>query len=247
MKAVFLLAGIGRRLGDLTEKKNKSLIPLHGTPLLKHLIDRFVAIGIHKIVAVVGHDKESVISHLNNMFKNKVDLEIAENNIFSETNNMYSIFRARGFLDGSNFILCNGDMVINRDIIKKLINLENMSAIAVDDFRKHERIDSPKTTVENGIITDLGRHIPIENNYGYAIGLYRFNRELSTAYFMRIEEMLAQGKINAGFHEPLMDLFKVYSVYPMSTDGRSWGDIDVPEDIAVIEQVLTAIQEEESV
>ena len=42
MKVDLLAAGIGSRLGDITQNKSKALIELNGKPLLVHLIERFI-------------------------------------------------------------------------------------------------------------------------------------------------------------------------------------------------------------
>ena len=141
-------------------------------------------------------------------------------------------------------MLGNGDLVLNKIIIRDLHDKEGQSAIVLDDTRDAP-IDSSGTIVREGRIYDLGRHIPFEQNGGYAIGLYKFNAELSDAFFLEADKILQAGQFQAGFHDPLPRLFASYPVAPLSTGGFSWTDIDLPEEITTAECVLRRIQEEE--
>ncbi|KUG06174.1 sugar phosphate nucleotidyltransferase [Solirubrum puertoriconensis] len=60
MKAIIPVAGIGSRLRPHTHTQPKSLVPVAGTPILGHIIDRLVAVGIQDFVFVVGYLGEKV-------------------------------------------------------------------------------------------------------------------------------------------------------------------------------------------
>ncbi|WP_400192544.1 sugar phosphate nucleotidyltransferase [Hymenobacter sp. B81] len=55
MKAIIPVAGIGSRLRPHTHTQPKSLVPVAGTPILGHIIDRLLAAGIHDFVFIVGY------------------------------------------------------------------------------------------------------------------------------------------------------------------------------------------------
>ena len=62
-KAVILAGGLGTRLRPLTEKTAKSMIDVHGRPLLEHLIALFKKFGITDIYLSVGYLKEQIKEH----------------------------------------------------------------------------------------------------------------------------------------------------------------------------------------
>ena len=59
--AMILAAGLGTRLGVLTQDKPKALVPLNGKPLLQHCIENLIANGFHHIVINVHHFGEQII------------------------------------------------------------------------------------------------------------------------------------------------------------------------------------------
>ena len=60
MKAVIPVAGIGSRLRPHTHTQPKSLVPVAGTPILGHLIDRLTAAGVTEFVFIIGYLGEKI-------------------------------------------------------------------------------------------------------------------------------------------------------------------------------------------
>ena len=230
MKVVFLAAGMGRRLKNLTKSNHKALINIDDKSLLFHLIENFIYAGLDDFVAIVGHCKEKIINEFNKNFSKKICKTFICNPDYNKTNNLYSLYCAKDLLNGQDFILCNADIVLDRRIIKDIYNKHNKSAIVIDDFDYKKPLDSPGVLLQNGIIADLGRHINFENKNGYAIGVYKFTKELSSAFFDETE-LIIKKDINAGFHDPLRNLFSKFMIYPSTTKQLLWTDIDEYNDI----------------
>jgi len=231
MKVVFLLAGKGRRLGDLTSSDHKSLIKLDQCSLLHHLIENCIYAGLNDFIPIVGHCSEKVLSCFGENYSEEITVTPVTNKKYNETNNLYSLYCAREFLEGEEFILCNGDIIVDRDILKSIAKQEGKSAIAIDDFDFSIPVDSPGVTTLHEKITDLGRHISFDDKSGYAIGVYKFSKKLSKRFFKEAEKLLIED-INAGFHDPLCNLFDEIDIFKHRTEGGLWTDIDTEEDIA---------------
>lgn len=245
MQIVLLLAGIGKRLGEITKHKNKSLIELLDKPLIGHLLDRLVSNNQKEVLIIIGYKGKGIVNYIDSNYKGIFDLKIVENKKYREANNMYSVWCAKEYLKGKEFIICNGDIILNKFILKEIVKSNEKSEIMLDIKNRLSKIDSPGTIIKNNRIYDLGRHISKNDNDGYAIGLYKFNRDLSIAYFNEIDKMLQDDKYNAGFHDPLISLFHKYEIFPASTNGLSWTDIDTKEDIFRAENLLQKIIFEE--
>ena len=59
-KAVILCGGTGTRFRPITYEIPKALIPVHGKPIVEHLIDLFKKFGVKDIVLCVGYLKERI-------------------------------------------------------------------------------------------------------------------------------------------------------------------------------------------
>lgn len=63
MKLVVLAAGAGTRMGPLTRRRPKVLLPVAGRPLVEHLVRNASAAGFRDILFVVGHEAAQVRDH----------------------------------------------------------------------------------------------------------------------------------------------------------------------------------------
>lgn len=59
-QALFLVGGLGSRLGDLTARTPKPLLPVAGRPFVEHLLDKAVSEGFDDLVLLAGYRHEAV-------------------------------------------------------------------------------------------------------------------------------------------------------------------------------------------
>jgi glucose-1-phosphate thymidylyltransferase len=64
MKAIIPVAGIGTRLRPHTHTQPKALIPIAGKPILAHIIDSLIAVGIREFVFVIGYMGDKIESYI---------------------------------------------------------------------------------------------------------------------------------------------------------------------------------------
>ena len=60
MKAVILSAGLGTRMRPLTYYINKGLIPIHGRPILEHILCKLIRQGFREFILALSHLGEQV-------------------------------------------------------------------------------------------------------------------------------------------------------------------------------------------
>lgn len=64
MKAMVLAAGLGTRMGHLSDEKPKPLFDVHGRTLIDRAIDRLDDIGVETVVVNLHHKGDMIRSHL---------------------------------------------------------------------------------------------------------------------------------------------------------------------------------------
>jgi mannose-1-phosphate guanylyltransferase len=117
-KAVILCGGKGTRLRPITQEIPKPLIPVHGKPLVEHLIDLFKKYDIKDIVLSVGYKKEKIMQHFGDGTQLGVNISYIEEAEESPLGTAGPLRKARELLTDT-FIVTNGDEL-------KDINLEEM-------------------------------------------------------------------------------------------------------------------------
>lgn len=63
MRLLVLCGGKGQRLRPLTERIPKALVPLHGKPIVDHVVDFFVSNGLHRTTFCIGYKGEMIREH----------------------------------------------------------------------------------------------------------------------------------------------------------------------------------------
>ena len=139
MIGVILAAGMGTRLMPLTKDIPKALLEINEMTLLERMIKNCINAGINKFIVVVGYNKEKVID-LCPEIAEKYDIEIKTivNEKYDVTNTSVSTYLASKFIeenDLDDFVLVNGDNVVDPQIILNLVDSNNTGMI-IDNFKE---------------------------------------------------------------------------------------------------------------
>ena len=116
-KAMILAAGLGTRLGNITQQKPKALVPIQGIPMLEFTLLRLMQKGIRKFVINIHHHADQVLKFLD---KAQFDAEIQisdERDQLLDTGG--AIKKAAEFFNPSdNILVHNVDVVSDLDVEK---------------------------------------------------------------------------------------------------------------------------------
>ena len=118
MKAVVLAAGEGQRMRPLTAARPKVMLPIASRPILEHLLNEVKAAGITDFVFVVGYCDKQVRGYFGDGKKWGVKIAYSEQR--KQLGTADAIRMVASIVDG-NFLVINGDVIIDRADIKKLI------------------------------------------------------------------------------------------------------------------------------
>ena len=150
MQAIILAAGLGKRLGKLTEHSTKFMVRLNGRPLAEYCLDALVEAGITRLVLVVGHGGAELRDFLGDAYKG-VPVEYVENALYRGTNNIYSMFLARSHFEADDTLLLESDVIFDPQIIHDCLasRFANLAVVA-----KHEPwMDGTVVLVQDGRIS----------------------------------------------------------------------------------------------
>lgn len=223
MIAVILAAGIGQRLRPLTERKPKSVLEIDNISLLERFIKEFTENNVKKFIVVVGHYKEKV-EDVTIVLKKKynVDIKIVENKKYDTTNTSCSTYLASKDIK-EDFILINGDNVLDPDIIKKIINTKN-TGMVIDNYKELNE-ESFKLIIENGEIRDIGKELSIKKSSGEFIGVSKVIKKDLNKFNTILLNLIKEDSQNYYdfTYKYLSKLIKIDFIF---TNGLKWTEID---------------------
>lgn len=162
MKAVISAAGEGNRMRPLTYTRPKVMLPISNKPLLEHLLIEAREAGIREFIFIVGYCDEQVRGYFSDGKRWGVNIIYRKQS--KQLGTADAIQMIEDLTDG-NFLALNGDIIVNREDIKRLANNGSniMSIVNVEDtsglgtveidgdkiVRIHEKMENPPTRMVN--------------------------------------------------------------------------------------------------
>ncbi len=228
-KGIILAAGDGDRLGFLTIACPKVLLSVNDVPLIRYPIEALVAAGISDIAIVVGYLGDKVIEIVGNGSDFGVRLKYIYNSDYLG-GNAISVYMAREWAQGEPVILCMGDHLIERKMIKRLLDRQILSETLCIDYtpsQYHQLAEATKVIVDGaGCIKDIGKELVFWDAIDTGIFL------LTESFFQALDELIPRRGIDVEISDVIRLLISQgHSFDTCNVSGSSWTDVDTKEDL----------------
>ena len=238
MIGVILAAGMGTRLMPLTKEIPKALLKINETTLLERMIKNCLGANISKFIVIVGYNRDKVID-LCPIIAKKYNIKIKTivNEKYDVTNTSVSTYLASKYIaenDMEDFILVNGDNIVDPEIITRLVASKNTSMI-IDNFKElteesfkliiDDESFNEDGTIANGKINSIGKGLDIASSSGEFIGVSKVIKE-DILEFNRILEVLIEEDSQNYYDFAYKDLSHIKKIDFILTNGLKWTEID---------------------
>lgn len=115
MKAMIFAAGLGKRLGKITETVPKALVEVNGKSVLQMAVEKCTSHGFDDIIINVHHFADRVEEEVNRLNKSGFSISVSdERDLLLE--NGGGLYKARHFFRDEPFLLYNVDIVSDFDL-----------------------------------------------------------------------------------------------------------------------------------
>lgn len=239
MKGVILAAGVGSRLRPLTNVKPKCLVRVCGKAMLDYQLDSYRQAGIKEVYIVTGYEGQAIQEHCKHI--KDLSIHIVESVDYESTNNMYSLYLLREHLKGEAFVLNNADLVMDTDLVSRMLKSPHESLIAVDTSIYND--ESMKVSArKDGSLSDISKTIPKNKAYGCSIDFYKFSKESSLTLFGEVERVIEVEKDLKQWTEvALQNLLSsgALKMLPLPIDGLRWVEIDNYDDLEIADSLFS--------
>ena len=198
MIAVILAAGMASRLRPLTNDRPKCLLTVGTRCLLGRTVDSLKVAGITELVVVTGYRGEMIRSFLTDNYKD-MQISFVDNVDYQTTNNIYSLWLAKDYVAGKDFILLDSDILFDGRIINRLLDSEG-TCLAVNTHKLGEE-EIKVITDDKGKVIEISKVCSIEKAIGESVGIEKMQADYSDALFKELSVMIEQEKLVDIFYE----------------------------------------------
>lgn len=234
MKAILLSAGQGSRLKPLTDKKPKCLVEINQKSILERQIESLQKSGVKDVVVIIGYMAEKVKEKLKKY--KKINIKFVFDKNYQIANNMHGLMLAEEEIkDG--FLLMNGDVVLDTEIIADLIKCRHKNAFPIEQDKYLE--EAMKVIIKDGLVRNIRKDIKKEEASGCSIDVYKFSEEGAKVLFEEINYIIGeQKKLNEWTEVAIRNILHKIEIYPLYINGKKWMDIDTLDDLKIAEIIF---------
>jgi len=120
MKAVILAAGRGTRMRDLTQEVPKPMLKVQGKPILQHIIEGLISVGIREFCIVTGFRADVIEGFFGDGQKFGARIEYVRQVIQDGTGKAPEL--AKNFVGVDPFLLTYGDILVHAETYRAMVD-----------------------------------------------------------------------------------------------------------------------------
>jgi choline kinase len=234
MRAIIFAAGKSTRLGDLTKTTPKSCLPINNEETILERSLRLLQKYNYEEIFIVTGFQESVIKKICSKLKNNFKcIETIYNKEFETKNNYYTALLSADLM-GTDTLILNSDIVYSEKILRivqKEMQRSSESFMVIDDTKPSIDEDMKvyiETTSQQ--ITRINKKLDNNLAFGEYIGIMRINDSDLKYFKNQLNQMLKNNDTDKYYEDALDQILDLVDIYPLSTKGEEWTEIDFPED-----------------
>ena len=221
-----MAAGEGKRLHPFTLKSPKPLLEVGQEPLLQRSLDALSSAGIKDIVIITGYKRESI----RRVTVPSLRITCQFNPFYRSTDDMASLWFARPYVEGEDFVHLHGDLLYHPGILYRCLD-QRASAILYDSSKSDR--EAMKIRVEKGIYVESRKNLPAILTSGEFVGINKFAASVGVRLFQEAELLMEGGEFRAYDTEALNNIAKHVKVRAIDIAGLPWIEIDSPDDLEI--------------
>ena len=226
MQAIIMAAGIGSRLGSLTDDKPKAFLEIKGKKLIEINLDVLKSFGITDIIIVTGYMCEK----FEELTKDMPGVKCVFNPFYEMVNVLGSFYIGQEYLKDEDFLYLHADTLADPSVFKKMMDTEGDIVMPVD-FKECDE-EAMKVTTADGKVTQVSKLIPLDKAEGEFIGICKIKKELIPSLKAASKKLLKKKEFKSYFEAAIQELIDVgsYEAVSVPTEGAFWSEIDFLED-----------------
>ena len=247
MQAIILAAGMGKRLGDLTQNNTKCMVKVNGVTLIERLLHQLENVKspapLSRIVIVTGYEGQKLRDYISSL-NVQCCVEYVDNPIYATTNNIYSLYLAKEYLLQEDSLLFESDLIFEDEVIDRIVQNPYPSLALVDKFESW--MDGTVVTLDDE--DNIKRFIPGSKfsyketkEYYKTVNIYKFSKDFSRSHYVPFLTAYSKALGNNEYYEQVLRVIALLDkpeIKALRLNGEAWYEIDDIQDLDIAESMF---------
>lgn len=248
MQAIILAAGMGRRLGEFTADNTKCMLEVNGVRLIDRMLNQLEKLNLERIVIVTGYEGQKLRNHLNKRYPDK-PIVFVENPIYDKTNNIYSLWLARGYMAEEDTLLLESDLIFDDSILSAVANAEYPNVALVAKYQTWMDGTMVRIDEENNIVNFIPKKAFKYTDIPYyykTVNVYRLSKEFCRDHYLPFLEAYIKVLGENEYYEQVLrviTLIDTANIKALPVGDAPWYEIDDVQDLRIAETIFATPEE----
>ncbi len=240
MQALMLAAGMGKRLGKYTNGNTKCMVEVAGKKLINRAIEALEHADIHKFIIVTGYKGDELKKYIEENYNNSsIEFIFVHNEDYYKTNNIYSLYLAKSFLEAEDTILLESDLIFDTKVIKSMNECVHKDLVAVAKYESW--MDGTVTIIDDDdnikeFIEKKDFKLKHKGNYYKTVNIYKFSKEFSKENYIPFLEAYIKSYGTNEYYELVLKAIAHLShsrLKAFKFSNEVWYEIDDAQDLDI--------------
>lgn len=243
MQAIILAAGMGRRLGYLTEGDTKCMLEVNGIRLIDRVMSALAERDFNNIIVVTGYARGNLISYLKEKYPH-LPLTFIENPVYDRTNNIYSLWLARDFLSADDTLLLESDLIYEPSVLDCALDSPYKDVALVAKYQPWMDGTMVRLDKDDNIVNFISKpefDFSHTGDYYKTVNVYKISREFAAGRYIPFLEAYIKAMGNNEYYEQVLRVLTMIDtcgIKAVDIGARKWYEIDDVQDLNIAETIF---------
>lgn len=243
MQAIILAAGMGRRLGELTENNTKCMIKVNGMRLIDRMLTQLLSLGLSRIIIVIGYEGDKLRDYIINHYPSE-NIMFVENEVYDKTNNIYSLWLAKDLISEEDTLLLESDLIFEESILKAVIESGYDNCALVSKYEPWMDGTMVRIDEENNIVNFIPKKAfkYSETEFYYkTVNIYKLSRQFIKKHYLPFLEAYITVLGENEYYEQVLRVLTFIDkcgIKALPIAGMNWYEIDDVQDLRIAETIF---------
>lgn len=236
MKALIFNSGIGKRMRELTANNPKSMVHLYNDEtIFERQIRLLQEAGINEVVITTGPYPEMLKNICSKPCYRNMHFVFPQNEIFDASNYIYSMYKAREYLD-DDILMMHGDLVFDRTLIPSLLRNKELNTCLINKYKPLPEKDFKGRIIDNEL-REVGISIFDDDCYAFQ-PLYKLSKDVMKVWLDNVVKFVESGNINVYAENAFNEVSKGLGIKPVSYHNHFIDEVDNKDDLARVNKEI---------
>ena len=170
---------MGRRLGEFTADNTKCMLEVNGVRLIDRMLRQLGELNLSRIVIVIGYEGQKLKNYLSKNYPTW-PLVFVENPVYDKTNNIYSLWLARGYMAEEETLLLESDLIFEDSVLEAVVNSSYKDCALISKYETWMDGTMVRIDDDNNIVNFIPKKAFKYSDtafYFKTVNIYKFSKE----------------------------------------------------------------------